>query len=209
MRDYSESQEYAWDFIQRVKCASVQQMDFVLHNKFNITTGQVINVLHSLEQDFLLSVDSNATYVLNGTKASKFAAKYDIKDIQSLQVVLDVIGKNEVDDFDKIYKSLSGATMRFHTRDITFDTFVANLKNGSYIRFMDEKGKEQYEADKKIVGEERAIELMPKNIYIFPHEVNKKEAIKMVNSLNLFMPHVLAFITGSEYFEKQQVEYIN
>lgn len=209
MREYSDVQNYAWDFIQRVGCASVQQMDYVLHHKFDVTTGQVINVLHSLEQDFLVHVDDNSTYVLNGTKDAKFSAKFDIKMIQALQVALDIIGKEEPKDYDYIYKCNSGTELRFYTRGTSFNVYVANLENASFIRYIDEKGKEQYDEDEKHLGEERAIELAEKFIIVFPHDVNKKEALKLIKGLNMFMPTTLAFITGDEYFLKQQIEYIN
>ena len=205
--DFSPMQNYALAFLGRVGCCSVQQMDYILGSKFRITTGQTINVLHSLEQHYLIGVDANDTYVTLGTKGSTSAAELNMNTIMALQVALDLIDNDYPDDFDYIYKPYSGMHLRFYTNETSFEVFVTDLYETSLLRFLDDKGREKFEADKAAVGEEQAVALSSKYIITFPYEVNKKKALKTMEKLNIFMPHTLAFIDGDKYFEKQSVDY--
>lgn len=205
--DFSPMQNYALAFLGRVGCASMQQMDYVLHHKFGITTGQCIMVLHSLEQHFLVGVDANDTYVTLGTKGSKASEELNMNTIMALQVALDMIDDDYPDDFDNIYRPHTGPHLRFFMNDTEFEIIVTDLYETSYIRFLDEKGRDKFEADKDTFGEEQAINLASKFIYAFPYSVNKKEAMKTIDKLQIFMPHALAFIDGDKYFEKQSIDY--
>ena len=125
----------------------------------------------------------------------------------ALQVALDVIDNDYPEDFDYIYKPNSGMHLRFYTNDTSFEVFVTDLYETSLLRFLDEKGRDRFEADKAAVGEEQAVALASKYIITFPYEVNKKKALKTMEKLNIFMPHTLAFIDGDKYFEKQSIDY--
>ena len=208
MKDnFSPMQNYALAFLRRVGCASVQQMDYILGSKFGITTGQSINVLHSLEQYYLIGVDKNDTYVTLGTKGSNSAEELNMNTIMALQVALDMIDNDYPEDFDYIYKPYSGMHLRFYTNDTAFEIFVTDLYETSLLRYLDERGRDKFEADKTEFGESEAVNLASKYIITFPYEVNKKTALSKMHKFNMFMPHTLAFIDGDKYFEKQSVDY--
>ncbi len=205
----SEPQLYAKNLIQRVGCISFQELDYILGHKFSTTTGQNNNVMHSLEQFFYVTCSKDNKYVTWGWRDDKFKNELDIDTIIALQVIMNAVGgDNIVEVVDTIYRPFDGGTLRFYFQGTAFEVYVARLENASYIRYLDDRGKDIYMHDKKTCGDARALELASKLLIIFPAEVNKKEALKLLDGLKIFMPHEVAFIKGSQYFEKQPVEYL-
>ncbi len=207
---FSEPQLYALDILQRVGCMSTQQMDYILGHRFSITTGQSFNVMHSLVSYFYAAMTDDDRYITYGSKDDKFRSQLDMNTVMALQVAIDIIGGSNIAEVaDTFYKPYAGTHLRFSFEGTSFEVYVARLENASYIRFLDEKGKDIYEADKKAAGEKRAQELACKYLFVIPHEVNNKEALKMIQGIRLFMPHMMAFIEGPNYFERQDVKYMD
>ena len=204
--NFSRPQEYALSLMERLGCVSMQEIDYILHHRFNTTTGQSQMVMHSLEDTFLCTVDSNTTYATLGLKQVKHSAQYNLKTILAVQVAIDIIGEN-YGDFDTLELSFDGEDLVFFTDDNSFNVYVIDEDSASRIRFADDRARSRYENDIRNLGEERAQEVANKFIFVVPYGESKKSIMKMIEGLDVFMPHTVAFADSDDYFKKITFDY--
>lgn len=201
--DYSPAQNMILSFLQKVSCASINQIDYILFKAYGATPGQAEYVVHSLINDRIAHCNKDFTWVAMGKDGSPTAAKLSANTIRALSVALEVI--EDEDDFNTIYKPFSGSDLCFYTADTSFEVINCSMEHIDKLLYFEKMHADQHRIRTRKFGENLADQVSTKFLLTFPSGTDPRPAIRTIKKLELTMPFSICVLKGNSIFERNRI----
>lgn len=202
--DYSPAQNMTLDFLQKVSCASITQINYMLYKAYGATPGQAEYVVHSLVNDRIAHCNGNFTWVAIGKDGTPSAAKLSADTIRAISVALEVIEDEE--DFKTIYKPFSGSDLCFYTADTAFEVINCSMEHIDKLLYFEKMHADQYKVRARKLGEDFADQVSTKYLLTFPSGTDPRPAIRTIKKLELTMPFSICVLKGKTIFERNKLD---
>lgn len=207
---FSPMELYVRDFIGRVGCISVYEMEYMLYKMYGANRSVVNYMLHRLQGFGILHYDEEGKYVCAGTSWNNKLHRLNRDTIYALSVAFSYM--NFADDYRNIYVPNHGENLRFLADNKAYGVLVCEESGASQIAFYEAQYQDYMKKMKKKAKGELLEEIenaYSKLLIVYPPKTDKKSALKLVDTMDLSMPHAVVFIQGDDMYGSLKSEIYN
>ncbi len=204
--NFSPMENFAADFIKRVNCISVYQMEYILYKMYGANPKVSNYMLHNFTGLGICHFDKDYKCIVAGASLKNRLHTFERKTIIAISVALKTI--TDPNDYKTMYAPNYGEDLRFMANGKSYGVFVSSEDNISALLFYQKQFDDfiKKACKNKKVKEEDMINAYSKILITFPLKTDVKTALNNVEATNLTMPHALCFLSGENIYEKIDVK---